>query len=493
MKKTITALLAVWMCFSCLSLAACNRDNGNEAETTATTENSNLQIGTEDESSKLDLPNGLKYGEDFSVLTFDSMVDEFGNPDAAEHASIEQALFERDKYIEELLDIEFKYEKRHGHYEKRYEFSDTVRNAVMGDSKKWNLVAAYSMVPPNLALNNAVLDLRNVDYIDFEKIWYPEFMVDVSTVNDKTYFISGDISTNSLYGMQCVAFSAKQAEARGITEAQLYEMVYNNDWTIENMLELVVGLSQELDGDGVWNDTDFYPVISSNAGPPDAFFYATGMNMISETETGRLQVSDDVLSEKVLDIYSMLYDAQHTYKTYVTFTNNEKCIMEGKCIFSMSPVINFRTHWAESQERLRVLPFPKYQSTDPYRTYLMSWTTFYCIPADVDNPDCSGAVMEAMGYLNYHTVTPVIYEETMKLRYSENEDCSAMFDYMRDGRTFELATLHGMAFDGHGLGAYTMFRTNLMENCTNWVSTYKNDYEGNLTRVIGLLNNFYLR
>ena len=113
--------------------------------------------------------------------------------------------------------------------------------------------------------------------------------------------------------------------------------------------------------------------------------------------------------------------------------------------------------------------------------------------ADVDDPDCSGAVMEAMGYLNYHTVTPVIYEETMKLRYSENEDCSAMFDYMRDGRTFELATLHGMAFDGHGLGAYTMFRTNLMENCTNWVSTYKNSYEGNLTRVIGLLNNFYLK
>lgn len=490
MKKFLTALLALLMLLSCFSMIACQKEKTDETNTTGAATGGPIgNVG--DANSQLDLPKDLKYNNTFSILMFDAMVDEFGDPEADKRDDIEQALFERDAYIEELLGLEFEYTLEHGHYEYRYTFSDKIRNSVAGGGKSWDLVAAYAMVPPNLALNNSIVDLRTVDHINFDKVWYPEFMVDIATVNNKTYYITGDISTNSLYGMQAVAFSAVQAEARGITEESLYQMVYDNEWTIENMLELVAGLAQELDGDGVWDDNDFYPVVSSNAGPPDAFYYASGMSMINETEDGKVIVSEDILSEKVLDIYSILYDAQNTQKSYITFKSNEQCIMNGKCIFSMSPVINFRTHWAESQERLRVLPFPKYQESDPYRTYLMSWTTFYCVPANAVDPDCSGAVMEAMGYLNYHTVTPVIYEETMKLRYSENEDCAAMFDYLRDGRTFELATLHGMAFDGHGLGAYTMFRTNLMENDTNWVSTYKNDYESNLTRVVGLLNNFY--
>ena len=109
----------------------------------------------------------------------------------------------------------------------------------------------------------------------------------------------------------------------------------------------------------------------------------------------------------------------------------------------------------------------------------------------MDDPDYSAAVIEALGYANYHRVTPLIFEETMKLRYSENEDCANMFDIMRNGRTYEISSLFGLAFEGLGYSGYAFMRDNVAYNRTDWVSNFRTNFEGNLQRVTDLLNEFY--
>lgn len=488
MKRIITLLLAVLMLALSASLVACtDKEDGN---TDSTVEGSQTQNSVHGEGpTALGIPNDLKFNDVFPVLVWHSWVDEFGTTPYRDGDAVEQAVYERDTYIEDLLGLELEYQQIDGNYEARYSFNDTIRKSIMIDNKSWDLISGYSMCPPQLALEGYLVDLNTADYIDFDKSWYPEFMTEACTIDGKTYFITGDISTNSLYAMQGVAFSSSVAADNGINENDLYQLVYDNQWTIEKMFELCEDLGRP-GSDGIWDESDFYPIVTSNEACIDSFYYAAGLKVIDQTEEGGLKISDDLMSEAAMDIYSMIYVAKNTSKSFDTHYNELK-IVEKKCIFSLSPVINFRVYWNDAAESFRILPFPKYQKNDPYQTYLSMWCSQYCIPRDIDEPDRSAAVMEAMGYANYHQVTPVIFEETMKLRYSENEDCSNMFDIMRNGRTYEIASLFGIAFEGKGASGYAFLRHMAVYNETDWVSTYNSTFKPNLTRVVGELNTFF--
>lgn len=491
MKKIYSVFLAAATVLTGLTMYACSNDQppSDSDSTNGTVEytqpdNSNDQLG---------IPEDIKFDGVFSVLTYDSSVDEFANLEDNDPDMVEQSLRSRDLYVEDRLNITFEYDKRGGQWDNRNAFSDTVRTSVQGASQSWDLVATYSMVAPNLALNHVLTDMRTLDYIDFGKSWYPKFMVDASTINNKTYFISGDVSTNLLYSMQGVVFSEKQASAHGISEDELYQIVYDNEWTLENLFTMCENFGQELDGDGRWDQNDYYPIVAANDACLDSFYFATGLSLIEEDDNGVLHVSDDVLSEKTLGIYSLVYDGINTYRSFNN-TMNDKTIMEEKCIFSISFVFNFRTIFAESTERFRILPFPKFESGDTtsYKTLLSMWHSQFCIPNDISDPDRSAAVLEVMSYMSHYYVVPVVFEETMKLRYSENDDCANMFDIMRSGCVFDVGSLFYMTFESHNyLCAHSMFRDAVQNRITNWVSAYNNRFATGLNAVVEELNTFY--
>ena len=78
------------------------------------------------------------------------------------------------------------------------------------------------------------------------------------------------------------------------------------------------------------------------------------------------------------------------------------------------------------------------------------------------------------------------------MRYSENENVSNMFEIMRTGRTYDVASLFYMMFGANGSKeAHMMFRAAVVNKLTNWTSNYKQTYEPGLNTVVGKLNEFY--
>lgn len=497
MKTIVTKLMLCFLVLatliSCTALASCKKDEGQGTE--ENTLDQVLENMDKDDNSVLTLPSDLNYGgEDFTVLTYNSLVDEFGNSKSENPDSIEEALFNRDTYIEEKLDIEFVYNKINGQYWEKEAFFATVSNSILMEHSAWDLIGTYSMVAPHLALEGALFDMQTLDYIDFSRAWYPQFMLDACTINGKTYFMTGDISTNTLYSMYGVAFNTSQANARGIKESKLYQMVYDNEWTYEALFEMCQNLGERV-GD-VWDDDDFYPIVSTASACADVFYFSSGLTLINEDADGHLSISPDVTGEKTLLTYAMVYDAKNTYNSYYAYNGNanaDNMIMDNRCIFSISPITNFRTSWADAEEQYRILPLPKFESGDTteYQTLLSMPHTQYCIPKDSANYERSTAVMEYLGYASYNYVTPEVFEETMKLRYSANEDCSKMFDIMREGCNYDVGSLFYMSTPAGSTDAHSMFRNAVHGEVTNWQSHYTGKYEAGLIAVTEKLNEFY--
>ena len=100
MKRFILCLLAVTMLVSCFALVSCINEKDPNKDQANTLDNI-LQNGGKKPNEVLDLPTDLNYGGDkFTVLTYNSMVDEFGDTQSEKPDPIQESLVTRDSYIE---------------------------------------------------------------------------------------------------------------------------------------------------------------------------------------------------------------------------------------------------------------------------------------------------------------------------------------------------------------------------------------------------------
>ena len=468
-------------------LPSCQK-NGQEQPDKTENHTTNTTEDPLDPSLVFDVPENLNpERRAFKILTYNSAVPEYAMEESGSD-NVELALFNRDLFVQEYLNVDFDFDVVNGQYENRNEFVSAVENAVMGGSP-WDLVSSYSFVAPALTVRNLLTDLNETPYLDTSKAWWPQYMLDVCEVNGKVYHLTGDISSNLLYYMQAILFHQQSVEANGIDiRNDLYQKVYDGEWTLEYFFELTENLSRDLTGDG-WDDSDFYAIGMESATVLDSFYVALGLRLIEKDETGKLSVSSDLMSEKLLDIYNSTYEAIYT-KHIMKIPSGGAPLRDGLCAFGVYTIYQMRTTLSERVTEFRVLPFPKYTAADDYRTLISNPHTQFSILADASNIPLSSAVTETMAYSSYRSVTPAIYETTMKLQYSPDQDNANMFDILRKGATSDVGTLYAMCFP-LGSEPGSLFRGALQKKISVWSSYFKGNYEQTMNSVVNDLNTFY--
>ena len=189
----------------------------------------------------------------------------------------------------------------------------------------------------------------------------------------------------------------------------------------------------------------------------------------------------------------MACDAIDTYHSLGY--NTAQPLEANLALFATYKLYNMRLE--KNPNQYGVLPWPKYEEgTDTnYQTLLGSPHTQYCIPKDVDDPDRSSAVLEMLAYQSYVDVTPVVFEETMKVRYSHDENASQMYDIIRDGLTTDLGILYYDAFVEINSGDVASIFRNMIINptkrTTSWTTNYEQYYQSALVDVQNQLNEIY--
>lgn len=493
MKKILCIILAVLTLLSCMLTMSCNMTEGDENGT------GDITVSTDGDTTKtLTVPDELDYNKkEFNIIgCSDWGVEEFTPENVDMRDQVSASLVARDNFLKEYLNVDIKIERIKGQFNDRLTFAQTIENAVLSDAKAYDLVACYSLVAPSLATRGLLVDLNKTEYFSPDKAWWPDFMYDACTVNNKTYHISGDASLNMLYYLQAVLFDAEIMAEYDISEEDVYELVDNGGWTLEKMLELSANISSSTDD--VWDDSDFYAIGMESRVMLDSFYFALGLKTVEDSD-GVIKVSDDILSEKALTVYDMAYSALFVDHTIRMNDPNTwvHLLKEGRCVFNVSTIYQMKTTLADVDKKIGVLPFPKYEEGDTetnlgYRTLVSSPHIQFAIPVDLDSEDVTmaSAFLETMGYVTYTNVTPVVYDNIMKLRYAKDENSSRMFDILRSGATTEMGILWYNSFTR---APASMFRNALEKESTSWVSYYKNDYENDLKRTVIELNKFYMQ
>ena len=385
---------------------------------------------------------------------------------------VRQVIYARNETVQERLGVEITFvESTAGAWGGAAKVLQDVETAC--ETEPYDAICIYNLTPYMLAVNGLCANLYDEDsYLDLTAPWWPASLLDEILVNDTLYAITESNDYGLLRNMMAMFFNPEMLEARNLESP--YDLVKNNEWTIDKLSEMIKDTYEDKNGDGKRDAEDIYGFVNATNAKRDAWFFALG-NKYSEVQDGEIVslVGGDHIQtyiDKMVNFYTddtMLWDAP----TYGGTAQDIQFRNERAYFYSSGVFMTEEIKRDESTFEYGVVPMPKMNSQqDRYYTHLSNTYDTWCVSFNAKDMDLSSAVLECMASEAYRKIGPTYFDTYVKLRYASNEQLGPMYDLVRDSVTFDLIYLYSVSYTVNPKDSVKSCITNPTAN--SWSSVY---------------------
>ena len=483
MKKVITLLLAIVMVVS--MLAACtpadsNTPGGNESESKAPAASGNNSgnsgnSGNNDNSGnegegpassepevelsiyeQIGIEENINFGgNEFSIVHWNETQPEFYvNEEDQDGDPINDAIYKRNLYTEDLLDIELNF--IHNKYvtntiASMNEWCDRLQNMMEDPSTPVDLFASYSRILSTATVRGLNQDVAVYDNLDLEKEWWPSAIIDELSIDGKLFIITGEISTNVLHNMYAIFYNKTMAEAYGLPD--MVQLVKDDEWTIDKMIEVTSMGYQDMNADGKTPDDQFGMTLSWFAA--DALVQGANFKILESVDYNDkglyVNITEDFYSETLDSFVSKLgrWSATTNVLNETDYSGAaSNAFIEARAMFYLN-IVSTGFSLQETDIEYGILPAPLREEgqTTGYRTCLGNSYTNYGMARNCRDGERAAAVLATLGYYGHELTTPAIFEVTFKGKFSKEPAMIEMFDIIRNGICFDMGLLYMRELD----------------------------------------------
>ena len=381
---------------------------------------------------------------------------------------INDAIWQRNTNVEKKLGVTLKWVDIKGQYNSDGpNYANHVGNIYASGSDIYDLMSAHSRTMALTAMYGYCADMMKLEHLDFEKPWWPEVMLDTATINEKLYFVTGDVSTNSIHQMYVMFFNKDLLKNHsGLKEPSQH--VDEGTWTMETLFEMTSGLYNDVNNDQKASKEDSFGFTSLNW-HFDAIYYGCGMTMLEKDPDPAklLKVADDWTSEKAINLGSEVGEWIKKGDAYLDSNNYANIFIDGRSLLVMARHHDIASKIADAGFKYGIVPMPKYdKDQEKHITCVGNPVSLYSIYTLSKDANRAAAVLECWASEAYRTTTPAVFENTFKLRLSESSTESRMYDLIRSGVTFDLCRFFNKQLSSMGSEWYKCATT-----AGNWAST----------------------
>ena len=170
---------------------------------------------------------------------------------------------------------------------------------------------------PTLVNSGVLYNLNNIPNIDWTKPWWDEQSRDELSIEGHLFMSESDITLLDKAATACYYFNKQVAEDYNITG--LYQMVYDNTWTLDNMVSIARTVVTDLNGDSVLDGNDRWGIYAYDDWQY-IMLHGSGGRYADKDDEDIPYVSFGTEStiEKAMKITSVMYDSTvflHTLET----------------------------------------------------------------------------------------------------------------------------------------------------------------------------------
>ena len=495
MKRALSLCLALLMLLTITATAVGCGGKGESAVTTAFAESAVDTAATTTEATtespydvngylKDDIDENLNFGdESFHILAWEHSLPEFEVEEQTGNV-IENAVYTRNANTEDRLGVDLEFTIIKGNSAAFQEFCQEVAKSVNAGDGSYDSIGCYLRSAGVMTLQHLLVDLLEVDHLNFEMPWWSDTLLELNTINDRLYFISGDIASTLLYQMMFMIYNNDLGDQFNLTNPQ--QIAMEGKWTQELLLQMATGVYADLDNNGKKSEGDRFGLFSTAHPNLDIFYMGADMSYVEPNADGDLVLSEDILSEKALSVIDRLntiyYNSDDGY--FNKSSASGAVYAQGNSLFYNITGQILSQSLRSSDMNYSILPAPKYdESQEKYRTAVAFTHTMYCIPIDAKNLSKSGAVLECMASEAYRNVTPALFETAFKYQYSNSQLDADMFEIVRDNVVFDICRPFFDSLGGDASSPVRIWRTQI-ENGKNTLASTAKTYQKIWTKTL---------
>ena len=456
--RAICALLAALTAVSC----------GSAGETTVTgdSDTTSEETTTAEETALTDNVPELDFeGREFRTLEQESVMYGFA-PEEQNGDIINDAVYDRARKAEERFNITI----TPTDYEDNVVITSIVKKTVMSGDQNYDLVFGQMYQSEAAAQSGIFADWQDVPYVDFSKPWYVK-SINEAAVGGKLYMIESELSIS--YFQQTWMILDNKTKAGDINGfPDLYKAVEDGTWTLDELNRLTSDVYRDTNGDTKRDAEDFYGFAGTSAGCLLAAFLYGADGRLAKVDGDH--VEHLITSEKTIDVLEKLSKLFCSNEGTITKSDalsktRRELFPKGVVLFEAMQVNDLLREdfgLRNMSDEFGVLPLPKYdEKQEEYYTVVDGGASVMVVPANHDNPEMVGAVVEAMSAMSYTDVIPKYIGMAVEQKGTRDEESIKIMREILDSRVIDFAYLYD------GFKGWVMSLPTIIKNETAITST----------------------
>ena len=347
-----------------------------------------------------------------------------------------------------------------------------IKKAVKAGDNAYGAVFNSTFDSAALSQEGNLYDLHTIPDLDLTQPWWDQNAVKDLSIMHKLYYVTGDIGTMYKKSVGIILFNKQMMQDYGLGDP--YQFVKDKTWTMDKFLELCSAVSQDLNGDGKWDDNDKYGILG--------YCDVIAIGLIGGGVKFATKNSDDIpeitfFNEKTVAIFDKFTDILYKPELFWSWSrvgsNNERSrvmFANNQGLFNWNEfhsIPNLRT----METDFGILPMPLYNEQQDRYYHSVNPHVAQMLAIPTSNPDIekTGAVIQHMGAIGKNILTPAYYEISLKGKHARDDESIMTMDLIFSTMTYDPGYMNNWG----GLAQFTL----------NMVDSYKTDLTSEYAKI----------
>ncbi|MBQ8849602.1 MAG: hypothetical protein IJ011_04645 [Clostridia bacterium] len=451
--KRILCLLLVSV-FALTALVACNKDKGNDTESSDTKGSNDVVDDTTPEETKPNDDDTLaEYdfdGAEYKILSRKSTRYEFDHKNDKGLDAVNNAIFLRNESVKTRFNVTIRIEETAGSWGS--DFVDVYSKYMTGWSDV-SLVAAHFPMQQIASTNGYCMDLTTLKTadgaFDMTKEWWSKQFYENCNIEGKFYVAVGDIGYTLYEYLQVVFFNEQLAEQYAVdasgTAVDLYDLVREDKWDWATFKTFVKNVNY-VEADPIYG-------LTTNDHSVRSFATALEISYVDKDTSGSYvkysfpTTASTATTTMVDDVVSFIRGGTANGVEYKSDNGTRasvgnKLFTENDVLFytqTLGEVVSIAKDMDENSS-YGVLPFPKADEYQlEYHTAIRDSVTGISVPKTIYDKEMVGVVTEALCMYSYQNIRPAYLDTVLGGRYMQSEDLKDMMNLIRNSFTLDFS------------------------------------------------------
>ncbi len=338
--------------------------------------------------------------------------------------------------------------------------NDDAKTVIMAGDDAYDIIHCGQGV--SFAQQGYVLNLSLLPYINVEKPYWDQKIIDTLTFAGKSFFAVGASDLTGYDYIHMLIFNKDMVTDHSLTSP--YDLVNEGGWTYDAYAEMAAAVTLDVNGDGTMDKTDTFGFLSQPKHVLPGFWIGAGLETVNKDADGNPvfnMASDTRFIEAVDKVFQITYDNNSWF--FNKAVNNADTTLNdmfaaGQALF-MDMTFFYVEDFRDMDADFGIIPYPKLDEAQDGYHARVEGINLVSVPVTAANPERTSVLLEALTAESARTVIPAYYEVALKAKYARDNESQAMLDLIFNNRIMDLGDSIWCANLRDGI-LLTMFQNN---------------------------------